>query len=124
MIELPDGSGFTTGSYPLPRDHWLYAEGHEPPPMPLRMGKSKARALVAEAIRDAARYAVRGATRNGQEVDFDPDAIVQNMVVGLVGYFTEDGTSGDEWDNPKEIPPEFELDGETRRYVENHYDQA
>ncbi len=35
---LPDGSAFATASWPLPKTHWLYAEGHNVPPMPLRMG--------------------------------------------------------------------------------------
>ena len=30
--ELPDGSGFATMSFPLPKDHWLTAEGYDEPP--------------------------------------------------------------------------------------------
>lgn len=94
------------------------------PPMVFRMG-SKQRAMVciddgptdpndagfavgttmtkqafAEQIRKAGKYAVRTATMNGQDMDFDPDALLQNLVVGFLGYWTETGLSSDEWDNP------------------------
>ena len=35
---LPDGSGFCTASFPLPKNHWLTAEGHNEPPMTFQMG--------------------------------------------------------------------------------------
>jgi hypothetical protein len=60
------------------------------------------------ALWDAGKYAVRSATMNGAEMDFDPDALCQNLVVGMLGYFTEDGLSGDAWANPStpwEAPP-------------------
>lgn len=99
---LPDGSGFATMSMPLPQNHWLTAPGYNVPPMGMRMGTDDAlRGVMTEKIRAAARYAVRGATMNGKENDFDPDALVQNMVVGLLGYHTPDGLSSDEWENPK-----------------------
>jgi hypothetical protein len=88
---LPDGSAFAVVSMPLPADHWLYAEGHDEPPMPLRIGQGEERNVLAGHVRAAARYAIRGATMNGKEPDFDPDALVQNMIVGLLGYWTEDG---------------------------------
>lgn len=91
---LPDGSGFAMMTLPLPKDHWLTAEGHNEPPMPLRIGTDDpSRAVMVEQVRSAARYAVRASTDNGKIVDFDPDAMVQNMIVGLLGYFTPDGTS-------------------------------
>lgn len=92
-IRLPDGSGVMLGSLPLPKDHWLYAEGHNEPPMPMRVGVSAARQKLEEQIEAATRYAVRASTMNGREMDFDPDAMVQNMIVGLLGYCTEDGLS-------------------------------
>ena len=49
----------------------------------------------AQAVRAAIKYAIRGATMCGQEMDFDPDAMVQNMIVGLLGYWTADGLSSD-----------------------------
>lgn len=106
---LPDGSGFAVMSLPLPKNHWLTKEGFNVPPMPFRYGTKEAwkkfqpqtREDFAKGIREAAKYAIRGATMNGKEMDFDPDALVQNMVVGMLGYHTDDGLSSDEWANPK-----------------------
>ena len=109
---LPDGSGFFTASMPLPADHWLTAApsgDYEPPPMKLRMAAGPARDAMAELLREAARQAIRASTLNGAEPDFDPDALVQNLVVSLLGYWSEDGTAGsDVWANPDPIPPLFE----------------
>src|SRR3990167_59999 len=91
---LPDGSGFAVISMPLPKTHWLYADdgSYEPPPMPMRMGcDDPGRKIRADQIRAAARYAIRAATMKGKEIDFDPDAMVQNFIVGLLGYWTPDG---------------------------------
>lgn len=91
-VRLPDGSGCFTASLPLPKDHWLYAEHDNEPPMPFRTGtESPARDLLVMQVRNAARYAIRASTMNGKETDFDPDAMVQNMVVGLLGRWTKDG---------------------------------
>lgn len=91
---LPDGSGFATMSMPLPEGHWLMEEGHNEPPAPFRMGfNNQYRKIVTEDIRKAARYAIRASTMNGKEMDFDPDAMVQNFITGLLGYWTEDGFS-------------------------------
>lgn len=89
---LPDGSAFFTASFPLPKDHWLYEPAGEPP-APFRVGLGPDRSKCADQIREAARYAIRGATMSGKEKDFDPDALVQNLLVGLLGYgyWTEDG---------------------------------
>lgn len=96
MGQAPDGSGFATVSMPLPVNHWLTLPGYDEPPAPFLMGTDDPqRQEWAEKIRAAARYAVRGATINGTEDDFDPDAMVQNMVVGMLGYFTRDGLSHD-----------------------------
>jgi hypothetical protein len=103
---LPDGSGFATASFSLPKDHWLYKEGHDDPPMPIRMGKGerititwsdgrvappRTRAEFAEMVRAVGRYAVRASTMNGKIDDWDPDAVLQNLVVGMLGYWTTDG---------------------------------
>lgn len=91
-VRLPDGSGYFIASWPLPKDHWLYAEHDNDPPMPFRTGtESHARDLLVMQVRNAARYAIRASTMNGKEMDFDPDAMVQNMVVGLLGRWTKDG---------------------------------
>lgn len=90
---LPDGSGFATATFELPKDHWIYAEKDNVPPMPMKVGTDDARRPeLEEQVSAAARYAIRGATMNGKEMDFDPDALVQNMIVGLLGYYTPDGT--------------------------------
>lgn len=93
-VRLPDGSGFFTGTFPLPKTHWIYADHVNEPPMPMRTGTADLKRKELERqITAAARHAVRASTRNGKEMDFDPDAMVQNMIVGLIGYFTEDGKS-------------------------------
>ena len=88
---LPDGSAFTTASFPLPKNHWLYAprlEGWDNErdcfpdlPHPILHGAHR------NAVCAAVRYAIRAATMNGAEPDFDPDALVQNAVVALCGHY-------------------------------------
>lgn len=87
MTILPDGSA----SYPLPKDHWLYAEHDNVPPMPMKIGLCDERVDLVRQIAQAARYAIRASTLNGKEQYFDPDAMVQNMIVGLLGYYTLTG---------------------------------
>lgn len=94
VVRLPDGSGFFVQSFPLPKTHWIYNDGPNDPPMPMRIGAGPERDALAKQIRHAARFALRASTMNGKEMDFDPDAVVQNMIVGLLGYWTEDGTHG------------------------------
>ena len=91
---LPDGSAFFVASFPLPKDHWIYNPEHDEPPMRALVGISPERTERAEVIREAARWAIRAATMKGTEMDFDPDALVQNMVIALLGYWSEDGTRG------------------------------
>lgn len=92
MTKLPDGSSFFTASMPLPEDHWLYEPGSGEPPMPMKIGIGDKRTELVEQVREAAKYAVRASTMNGKS-DWDPDALVQNMIVGLLGYFTQTGDS-------------------------------
>jgi hypothetical protein len=89
-MQLPDGSGCFTASFPLPRDHWLYEPTGEPP-APWRIGDSIRRGELADEIKMGARYAVKASTMSGLDDDYDPDALVQNMIVGLLGYWTHDG---------------------------------
>ncbi len=92
---LPDGSAFATMSFPLPKNHWLYAPrqylaGHDEPvelPSPVLTHTDRDRVVA------AIRYAVRGATMCGTAMDFDPDALVQNAVYALCGPF---GVSGEQ----------------------------
>ena len=89
---LPDGSAFAVVSMPLPKTHWIYKRKlNRAPPAPFLMGKGKLRSKLEKKVREAAYYAIRGATMNGTCPDFDPDALVQNLIVGLFGYHTEDG---------------------------------
>ena len=94
---LPDGSAFGVMSFHLPEDHWLYADREyrdgecEPIELPKPILTHADREIVVAAIR----YAVRGATMCGQEMDFDPDALVQNAVYALCGpYITVKATGG------------------------------
>lgn len=104
----PDGSGFATISYPLPKSHWLYTAGPNVPPMPFRMGiDDPRRQQFNEMVQSAARYAVRAATMNGADADYDPDAMVQNFVVGMLGYHSPDGLSADGWANPNPVPAAY-----------------
>ena len=86
---LPDGSGFGTMSFPLPKDHWIYKEREyedgaiEPNDLPAPILTHSFRRQVIAAIR----YAVRSATNCGKEDDFDPDALVQNAVYALCGPY-------------------------------------
>jgi len=96
FVRLPDGSAFGVMTFPLPKDHWLTADGQNIPPAPFRIGTGGERERLAYYVRGAARYAVRATTMNGKEQDFDPDAMVRNMVVGLLGYWTADGYSFDD----------------------------
>ena len=87
---LPDGSAFGVMSFPLPDSHWLYAEReyrdgeHEP----IELGKPILTHELRDAVVSAVRYAIRGATNCGKEMDFDPDALVQNAVYALCGPYT------------------------------------
>ena len=87
---LPDGSAFAVMSYPLPKDHWLYADRqyNNGEYEPVELGKPVLTHELRDAVVSAVRYAIRGATNCGKEVDFDPDALVQNAVYALCGPFT------------------------------------
>lgn len=95
IAKLPDGSGFATLSMPLPADHWLYKKRETmDPPAPLRLGSNHPlRALLGQMIEDALKYAYKASSSDGKIDDIDPDALLQNMNVGMFGYWTEDGFS-------------------------------
>jgi hypothetical protein len=118
--ELTDYSGFALP--PLPKDHWIYNQDGSldsgPPPMPFRMGCSilvyfgvsyrerdqiqtlMKRDEFADKIREAVKYAVRASTMCGKDMNLDPDAIARNTIVGMLGYWTADGLSDNDWENP------------------------
>ena len=86
--ELPDGSSFGVMSLSLPEDHWLFIETEwdderdERSDCPLHIFP---RVGFEEYFRDAARYAIRASTMNGQDTDFDPDAMVLNFIYAVCG---------------------------------------
>lgn len=93
-VALFDDHGFATMSFDLPKDHWLYQENYDPPPAPFLMGTDNPlRDHLAKAIRQAGIYAIRATTNSGKIDDYDPDAWLQNLVVGMLGYWTPDGHS-------------------------------
>lgn len=108
---LSDGSGFATMSMPLPEDHWLHeraADGFSlPAPYPLLAGRgSLSRDFLEDLITPAVRYGVKAATNDGREEDFDPDALVRNVLNGTFGLWTDNGLTNDEdmakyWDPEK-----------------------
>jgi hypothetical protein len=90
--------------------NWIYEADKDgftkPPPMPFRMGTDDPRRQqFSEMIRAAARYAIQASTMRGRDTDFDPDAMVLNFVVGMLGYHTPDGLNGEAWGNPDPVPP-------------------
>lgn len=95
FIQLPDGSSFMTTSLSLPEDHWLYQtdESLNVPPPPIRLfedtndnehtplERKDARLRITKAVQ----WALKAATMNGTEQNYDPDAVVQNTVYALLG---------------------------------------
>jgi hypothetical protein len=77
---LPDGSAFCIGSMPLPKNHWLFAEYENIPPQNNDLKDNLQSIVIA-----AAKYAIRTSTMNGKLQDFDPDAMVQNFIIGMLG---------------------------------------
>lgn len=86
---LPDGSAFAVMSYSLPEDHWLYTERqyNDGADEPVELGKPILTHEMDNAVVSALRYAIRGASNCGKEIDFDPDALVQNAVYALCGPY-------------------------------------
>lgn len=88
---LPDGSAFFIASLPLPEDHWLYAPPCEEWDSERDTCADTPHPILTHAQRDAVvaavRYALRGATECGKDMDFDPDAVVLNAVYALCGPF-------------------------------------
>jgi hypothetical protein len=74
--------GFTA-TFPLPADHWLYAEDREPP---AALAGTPDREKMRAVVRRAAQYATRSALANGRITDPDPDAFVQALEVAFFGF--------------------------------------
>lgn len=100
IVTISAGYGQETTRTDLSRLHWLYAVAEDgsnlPPPMGLRCGLSNAndrryRDVLARHVANAVRYGLKSATLNGRLRDFDPDALVENTIIGLFGHPTDDG---------------------------------
>ncbi|MCA8177493.1 hypothetical protein LGM48_24540 [Burkholderia multivorans] len=111
--KLPDGSGFAVASLPLPQDHWLYASRCAEWDSERDTSADTPHPILTHAQRDAVvaavRYAIRSATMCGQDMDFDPDALVLNAVYALCGPFSsllEDNAA-----SPVEQPAAAPIDG-------------
>jgi len=101
---LPDGSAFGMMSFPLPYDHWMYRDREYLPGAdePVDLPKPILTHALCEHVEAAVRYAVRGATNCGKELDFDPDALVLNAVYALCGPYG--GASLRDIEPPTESP--------------------
>jgi len=84
-IKTPDGISFVA-SFPLPKSHWIYEE-HGEPPSPLKTDSIETRMWLESVFKEAVKYAIQASTMSGKEMDFDPDAMVQNFMVALFGYY-------------------------------------
>ncbi len=113
VVIHPGGeSGSAVISFALPEDHWIYEKSekgwsttHEHEPPLLIPGHSMVRDYLDEKVKIAARYGVKCATMDGEEDDFDPDALVRNVQNGLLGYFTRDGAMTPLSHNVGDPPP-------------------
>jgi len=88
IIKTPDGFAGVV-SLPLKKKHWIFQESGEPP-APLKIKSIETRIQLENMFRDVIKYAVRGTTASGTDMDFDPDALVQNFFVGMFGYYPSD----------------------------------
>ena len=94
VTKLTDQDGMFVASWPLPKDHWLYTESDNEPPMGMLMGTNDPqRAELQKHVVAAVRYAYKVNTRNGTDLDLDPDSLVNDVVIGLMGWYTPDGTN-------------------------------
>lgn len=84
-VELPDGSGVMTASWPLPKDHWIYhREEGEPGPLVPNLKHLSDHGARQDARR-LLKLAICRVTKDGSQMDFDPDAMVQECIRLLFG---------------------------------------
>ena len=91
LVGFSDEPTFLTAEMALPPDHWLHApqcpdwdaERDTAADLPLPVLANDQRLAVKAALR----WAIRAATMNGKEMDFDPDALVQNAIYALCGPY-------------------------------------
>jgi hypothetical protein len=84
-IKTPDGFSAVV-SFPLPENHWIYEE-HGKPPATLHIDSLDIRMELESIFKDAVKYAVQASTMSGKDMDFDPDAMIQNFMIALFGYY-------------------------------------
>lgn len=78
VYELRDESGnvihgCATASFPLPTDHWIYAEPVQP--AAISDTKSELSNELRLKVREAMKYTIQVCTARGSDMDFDPDAM-------------------------------------------------
>lgn len=78
---------FTTASMSLPSDHWIYEPEEDGPPA-IKVSDEAKKDQLRKVVAKAARNAIRAATMSGKEPDFDPDALVQNLLVQMIGPYS------------------------------------
>lgn len=81
IVVLDDQSGFFIGKLPLPDDHWLFSEEDDCEFTPIIGIQHR------NEVRRAVQVALRRCTRNGADMDFDPDALVLNVCYYLTGPY-------------------------------------
>jgi peptidyl-prolyl cis-trans isomerase B (cyclophilin B) len=84
VVRLPDDSGVFVGKFDLPKDHWLYQPVDYAHPDKTVLDQ---RPSHRDAVKAAVRHALKAATRDGTDMDFDPDAVVQTTIVALCGPY-------------------------------------
>jgi hypothetical protein len=80
--ELRDEAGnvihaCATASFPLPADHWIYAEPVQP--AAISDTQSELSRELRLKVRDALKYTIQVCTSRGKDMDFDPDAMWMAM---------------------------------------------
>ncbi len=89
LVELDDGSGFMLANLPLPKDHWIYEKREYKEHVEGTLGYLVTQETyqdLKQKVQTAVKLAIQGATMSGKDMDFDPDALVQNAVVELLGH--------------------------------------
>ncbi len=108
MTQLPDGSGCFSMNFPLPVDHWIYQkapDGFLPiaPNTFLKIINPGQYDTLSDKIREIAQYVIQVSTNCGRAMDFDPDAMVQNFTMALLGQNPDNVLSTTDVDNTNTV---------------------
>jgi hypothetical protein len=80
---------FATASFPLPSSHWIYQRDpdgfHPAQPPPLFNESARLQPKLRQQLLEAMRWAVQVSTNCGRDTDFDPDALVMNLLTACFG---------------------------------------